>query len=211
MSFEILCTRMLNMIIRVSNETREKIDSEYNRFMADPNNMARLKMKLSYNQRVFLETLTDVAHEQVDEAEAKDRLLLFQESILLFNARPELVPNAPIETMKQGISFKNKPDDFEELIVIMKVWINSVKRAKRPINRLAARFATWYKLPLYAAFVVLLTITFTAGIHLAEALVFAKTINFAEQIAIIIGAGYMSFATGKGIFFKLLAENELNK
>ena len=47
------------MIINVSNETREKIDTEFNRFMEDPNNMARLRMKLSYNQRAFLDALKE--------------------------------------------------------------------------------------------------------------------------------------------------------
>lgn len=194
------------MVIQVSEETRKKIDTEFNRFMEDPNNMARLKMKLSYDQRVFIDTLKEAAGAETDESVAKDKLLLFQQAILMFNARPELVPNAPIETIKKSITFKNKPDDFEELIVVMKVWISSVKKAKRPINRLAATFATWHKILLYAAFVIILSVTFTAGLHLAEAVILGRLVDMAEQIAIMIGAGYMSFATGKGIFFKLLGE-----
>lgn len=192
------------MTIQVSNETRKKIDTEYNRFMEDPNNMARLKMKLSYDQRVFIDALKEALNSETDESNAKDKLLLFQEAILMFNARPELVPNAPIDVMRKGITFKNKTDDFEELIVMMKIWIASVKRAKRPINRLAAFFARLHKLPLYAAFVFILSVTFTAALHLLEALVFGQIIDVAEQLAIIIGAGYLSLAAGKGIYFKLL-------
>ncbi|SCZ81658.1 hypothetical protein [Pseudobutyrivibrio xylanivorans] len=195
------------MIIKVSNETREKIDTEFNRFMEDPNNMARLRMKLSYNQRAFLDALKEAASSDTDKLNAKDKLLLFQEAILMFNARPELVPNAPIEVMRKGITFKNKPDDFEELLVMMKIWVNSVKRAKRPINRLAASFARWYTLPLYAAFVLTLSATFTAGLHMAEAIFLGKAIAIVKQLAIIVGAGFISLASGKGIFFKMLAEN----
>lgn len=195
------------MIINVSNETREKIDTEFNRFMEDPNNMARLRMKLSYNQRAFLDALKEAASSDTDKLNAKDKLLLFQEAILMFNARPELVPNAPIEVMRKGITFKNKPDDFEELLVMMKIWVNSVKRSKRPINRLAAGFARWYTLPLYALFVLTLSATFTAGIHLAEAIFLGKTIAIVKQLAIIVGAGFLSLASGKGIFFKTIAEN----
>ena len=175
--------------------------------MADPSNMARLKMKLSYDQRVFIDALKEAANAETNELEARDKILLFQEAILLFNNSPEFVPNAPIEVMKKGINFKNKPDDFEELLVIMRVWINSVKRSKRPVNRLAASFARWYKLPLYAAFVLILSATFTAGIHLAEDIFFGQTVDMVKQIAIIIGTGFLALASGKGIFFKLLAEN----
>lgn len=199
------------MIINVSDETREKINKEFARFMEDPNNMARLKMKLTYNQRVFLETFKDAAHTDSENVEAKDRDLLFQQSMLMFNAKPELVPNAPIELLKKNITFQKKTDDFEQLLIIMKVWISSVKKSKRPVNRLAAVFARWSKLPLYAFFVFILTASFTAGIHILELFLFAKPTNIFEQIAILISSGFFSVSAAKGIILRILAENELKK
>lgn len=199
---------MLSMTIQISNETRQKINNEYNRFMEDPSNMARLKMRLSHDQRLFIDALKEAAINEEDSYESKDKLLLFQEAILLFNNSPEFVPNAPIEVMRKGITFKNKPDEFEELIVIMRVWINSVKKTKRPINRLGLAFAKWNKLILYTAFILILSLAFTSGIHLVEAIFLDYILEIAKQIAIIIGSGYLSLALGKGIFFKLTAENK---
>ncbi|SDI85180.1 hypothetical protein SAMN05421493_13223 [Pseudobutyrivibrio sp. 49] len=176
--------------------------------MEDPSNMARLKMKLSYNQRMFIDALKEAANTEDDSLEAKDKLLLFKEAILLFNNSPEFVPNAPIDVMRQGITFKNNPDDFEELIVMLRVWINSVKKSRKPTNRLAIGFARWNKLPLYVAFVLLLSSMFSSGLHLTEALILGHTMDYIKQIAIVIGTGYLSYASGRGIYYKILAEND---
>ena len=118
------------MKVIVSQKTREIINNEYTRFIADPNNLARLKMKLTFEQRNFIESLQEAYNKQADKAKDEDRLLIFQEAILAFNARPELVPNAPIDLMKQNVTFKDSPDDFEQLIVLIKVWKNSLERSK---------------------------------------------------------------------------------
>lgn len=94
------------MKVIVSEKTREKINSEYTRFMADPNNLARLKMKLTLDQRVFIESLQESYRMQAENSKDKDKLLLLQEAILTFNARPELVPNAPIDLMKKMLHSK---------------------------------------------------------------------------------------------------------
>ncbi|SDB32863.1 hypothetical protein SAMN02910298_01580 [Pseudobutyrivibrio sp. YE44] len=193
------------MKIVVSEKTRETIDKEFSRFMADPNNLARLKMKLTYNQRVFIENLQQVYNEESGSMEAEDKLLLFQEAILTFNARPELVPNAPIDMLRKSINFKNTPDDFEELIVMIKVWKNSLRRSKRPVNKLGVFFGAWPKPVLYAAFVAILTTAFMALLNVATHFYIYSNVDFA-QLTIAVITGFLSIASGKGIYFRLLTE-----
>lgn len=209
----ILCDKkrdIYNMKIVVSEKTRETIDKEFGRFMSDPANLARLKMKLSYNQRMFIETLQDVYNEESGNLDARDRLLLYQEAMLTFNARPELVPNAPIDIMKESISFKNTPDTFEQLIVMIKMWKNSVRRSKRPVNRLGIFFAKWYKVVLYPFFVAALTTTFIS-ILTALTTFYEYGVFDTMHVSIAVVVGFISIAAGKGIYFRLLAENITNK
>ncbi len=194
------------MKIIVSEKTRESLDKEFKRFMEDPNNLARLKMKLSYNQRMFIETLQEVYNEESENLDAKDKLLLFQEAMLTFNARPELVPNAPIDLLRKNISFKGSPDNFEQLIVMIKMWKTSVQKSKRPVNRLGLFFAKWYKLVLYPFFVASLTATFTSILRAATSYLFYKEVS-ALHISIAIVTGFVSVAAGKGICLRLLAED----
>lgn len=194
------------MKIIVSENTRQALDREFNRFMEDPSNLACLKMKLSYNQRVFIETLQEVYNEESENLDEKDKLLLFQEAILTFNARPELVPNAPIDLMRENLKFKNAPDNFEQLIVMIKMWRNSVRRSKRPVNRLGVFFAKWFKIILYPFFVALLTATFTSILITAERLLVYSQLD-TMHIATVIVAGFVSIAAGKGIYFRLIAED----
>ena len=191
------------MKIIVSENTRQILDREYNRFMEDPGNLARLKMKLSYNQRVFIETLQEVYNEESGTLDARDKLLLFQEAILTFNARPELVPNAPIDLMRENLRFKNAPDNFEQLIVMIKMWKNSVRKSKKPVNRLGMFFAKWYKIILYPFFVSVLTATFTSILMTAERLLLYNQLDTMHLAAAIV-AGFVSIAAGKGIYFRLM-------
>ncbi len=193
------------MKIVVSEKTRETINKEYNRFMADPNNLARLKMKLTFNQRIFIESLQEAYESQSGHLNAEDKLLLLQEAILTFNARPELVPNAPIELLKRNITFKDSPDDFEQLIVLMKIWRNSLRRSKRPINRLGLFFARWTKGILYTSFVVTLTATFTSMLTAAMRYIVYNQFD-SRHISIAIVAGFVSIAAGKGIYYRILSE-----
>lgn len=194
------------MKIIVSDKTRETINNEYTRFMADPNNLARLKMKLTLNQRVFIESLQEAYNNQSNNLEADDKLLLLQEAILTFNARPELVPNAPIELMKKNISFKDSADDFEQLLVLIKVWKNSIKRSRRPVNRLGIFFAKWYKMLLYPFFVATLTVTFTSILNVLTTYFLYNQFDV-TYFGLVIIAGFVSIAAGKGIYFRLLSEN----
>ena len=196
------------MKIIVSDKTRETINKEYTRFMSDPNNLARLKMKLTLNQRVFIDTLQETYNNQSVEAKSDDKLLLLQQAILTFNARPELVPNAPIDLLRQKVTFKGSPDDFEQLIVFIKVWKNSLKRSKRPINRLGVFFAKRNKILLYPFFVAVLTATITAILNEATDLWVFSRVDF-RSLAFVIVAGFVSIAAGKGIFFRIVAENEI--
>jgi len=193
------------MKIVVSEKTRETINKEYNRFMSDPNNLARLKMKLTFNQRIFIESLQEAYESQSGHLNAEDKLLLLQEAILTFNARPELVPNAPIELLKRNITFKDSPDDFEQLIVLMKIWRNSLRRSKRPINRLGLFFARWTKGILYTSFVVTLTATFTSMLTAAMRYIVYNQLD-SRHISIAIVAGFVSIAAGKGIYYRILSE-----
>jgi len=193
------------MKIVVSEKTRETINKEYNRFMSDPNNLARLKMKLTFNQRIFIESLQEAYESQSGHLNAEDKLLLLQEAILTFNARPELVPNAPIELLKRNITFKDSPDDFEQLIVLMKIWRNSLRRSKRPINRLGLFFARWTKGILYTSFVVTLTATFTSMLTAAMRYIVYNQFD-SRHISIAIVAGFVSIAAGKGIYYRILSE-----
>jgi hypothetical protein len=173
--------------------------------MADPNNLARLKMKLTFNQRIFIESLQEAYESQSGHLNAEDKLLLLQEAILTFNARPELVPNAPIELLKRNITFKDSPDDFEQLIVLMKIWRNSLRRSKRPINRLGLFFARWTKGILYTSFVVTLTATFTSMLTAAMRYIVYNQFD-SRHISIAIVAGFVSIAAGKGIYYRILSE-----
>lgn len=195
------------MKVIVSEKTREIINNEYARFMADPNNLARLKMKLTFEQRNFIESLQEAYNKQADKSKDEDRLLIFQEAILAFNARPELVPNAPIDLMKQNVSFKDSPDDFEQLIVLIKVWKNSVERSKRPVNRLAVSFAKWPQLALYPMFVGTLTAAFTSILNaLTTYYIYSQTdIN---NILIAVVGLYASIILGKGIYLRLLVSGK---
>ena len=197
------------MKIIVSDKTRETINSEYSKFMEDPNNLARLKMKLTLNQRIFVESLQEAYNNQSNNIEAEDKLLLLQEAILTFNARPDLVPNAPIDLMKKNIAFKDSADDFEQLLVLMKVWKNSIRRSKRPINRLGVFFAKWNKIILYPFFVATLTTTFTFILNVVTSFLFYNQLD-TRHLSIAIMAGFVSIAAGKGIYFRILSENLIN-
>ena len=192
------------MKVIVSEKIREIINNEYIRFMADPNNLARLKMKLTFNQRIFIESLQEAYNKKTSKVKDEDRLLLLQEAILTFNARPELVPNAPIDLMKRNVVFKNSPDDFEQLIVLIKIWKNSVERSKRPGNRLAVFFAKWPKFILYPLFVGTLTAAFISALNaLTISYIYSKfDIN---HLLLAIITMYASIIIGKGIYFRVLA------
>lgn len=194
------------MKIIINEKTRETINNEYARFMADPNNLARLKMKLTLNQRIFIETLQEAYNNQSNELEAEDKLLLLQQAILTFNAKPELVPNAPIDLLKKNVTFKESTDDFEQLIVLIKIWKNSVKRANRPINRLAIFFAKLYKIVLYPFFVASLTATFTAILNVLTTYVLLNQLD-SWHLGMAVILGFVSIAAGKGIYLRILSEN----
>lgn len=195
------------MKVIVSEKTREIINNEYTRFMADPNNLARLKMKLAFEQRNFIESLQEAYNKQADKTKDADRLLIFQEAILAFNARPELVPNAPIDLMKQNVTFKDSPDDFEQLIVLIKVWKNSVERSKRPVNRLAVFFAKWPKLALYPMFVGTLTATFTSILNALTTYYIYGQADINNILITVVGL-YASIILGKGIYLRLLVSGK---
>ncbi len=193
------------MKIIVSEKTREKINIEYARFIKDPNNLARLKMKLTLNQRIFLESLQE-AYDNSNNIQEEDRQLLLQEAILTFNAEPELVPNVPIDLMKKKVTFKESVDDFEQLLILIKVWKNSIRRSKRPINRLAIFFARWSKIILYPFFVATLTAAFTS-ILTTTSTVFAFNYLDTKYIGIAIVSAFVSLAAGKGIYLRIVSEN----
>ena len=195
------------MKVIVSQKTREIINNEYTRFMADPNNLARLKMKLTSEQRNFIESLQEAYNKQADKAKDEDRLLIFQEAILAFNARPELVPNAPIDLMKQNVTFKDSPDDFEQLIVLIKVWKNSVERSKRPVNRLAVSFAKWPKLALYPMFVGTLMAAFTSILNALTTYYIYSQADINNILIAVVGL-YASIILGKGIYIRLLVSGK---
>ncbi len=194
------------MKVIVSEKTREKINSEYTRFMADPNNLARLKMKLTLDQRVFIESLQESYRMQAENSKDKDKLLLLQEAILTFNARPELVPNAPIDLLKKNVTFKDSPDDFEQMIVLIKVWKTSVDRSKKPINRLGVFFAKWPKYVLYPIFVSTLITVFLNILNLLTTYYIYSTVDIGS-IVLVLGAIFMSTAIGRAIYFRILAIN----
>ncbi len=198
------------MNIQISDKTRETIDKEYSRFMADPNNLARLKMKLSYNQRVFIDTLLDTYNNGTDNLKAEDKLLLFQEAILSFNARPELVPNAPIDLLKKSLSAENTADEFEQLIFLIRAWRTSVNKSKRPLNRLGMFFGVWYKFLLYPFFVATLTATFTSLLKAGVGFLIFSKIDI-PSIVVALLAGFVSLAAGRGIYFRLMADNIMNE
>lgn len=195
------------MKVIVSQKTREIINNEYTRFMADPNNLARLKMKLTSEQRNFIESLQEAYNKQADKAKDEDRLLIFQEAILAFNARPELVPNAPIDLMKQNVTFKDSPDDFEQLIVLIKVWKNSVERSKRPVNRLAVSFAKWPQLALYPMFVGTLMAAFTSILNALTTYYIYSQADINNILIAVVGL-YVSIILGKGIYLRLLVSEK---
>lgn len=195
------------MKLIVSEKTREIINNEYTRFMADPNNLARLKMKLTSEQRNFIESLQEAYNKQADKAKDADRLLIFQEAILAFNARPELVPNAPIDLMKQNVTFKDSPDDFEQLIVLIKVWKNSVERSKRPVNRLAVSFAKWPQLALYPMFVGTLMAAFTSILNALTTYYIYSQADITNILIAVVGL-YVSIILGKGIYLRLLVSEK---
>ena len=196
------------MKIIASEKTRESINNEYKRFMADPNNLARLKMKLTFNQRIFIEALQEAYNSNNSQLDAEDKLLLLQETILSFNARPELVPDAPIDLMKKNVTFKGTPDDFEQMLVLIKIWRSSLIRSKRPINRLGVFFGKWYKAILYPFFVAALTATFTSILTTGTTFYVFNRFDV-MHFAIAIVAGFISIAAGRGIYFRLLAESTL--
>lgn len=194
------------MKIIASEKTRQSINNEYKRFMADPNNLARLKMKLTFNQRIFIEALQEAYDSNTSQLDAEDKLLLLQEAILAFNARPELVPDAPIDIMKKNVDFKGSPDDFEQMLVLIKIWRSSLIRARRPINRLSMFFAKWYKTILYPFFVAALTATFTSILTTGATYLVFNQMDF-MHLAEAVVAGFISIAAGRGIYFRVLAEN----
>lgn len=198
------------MKIIVSDKTRKAINNEYARFMEDPMNLARLKMKLTFNQRIFIETFQEAYNNKTDSINNEDKLLLMQEAILSFNANPELVPNAPIELLKRSVTFNGTPDDFEQLLVLIKVWRNSVNRSKRPINRLAMFFAKWYKMVLYPFFVVSLSGMFTSILSIGTTYFIYRQID-TMYLSIAIVLAFVSVAAGKGIYYRILAENTLKE
>ncbi len=194
------------MKIIASEKTRESINNEYKLFMADPNNLARLKMKLTFNQRIFIEALQEAYASNTSQLNAEDKLLLLQEAILAFNARPELVPDAPIDTMKKNVTFKGSPDDFEQMLVLIKIWRSSLIRARRPINRLSMFFAKWNKTILYPFFVAALTATFTSILTTGATYLIFNQLDY-MHLAEAVVAGFISIAAGRGIYFRVLAEN----
>ncbi len=194
------------MKVIASEKTREMISTEYHRFMDDPNNLARLKMKLSTNQRSFIEAFQEAYKKETSAEDVDDRLLLFQESMLMFSISPELVPNAPIELMRKKIKIKNTTDDFEQLILMIKVWRNSINKAKRPINRMSVFLARRNKFILYPIFVVALALALTSILNLATYYFIYNGLE-TRQLAMAIVAGFVSVAAGKGIIVKFIAAN----
>jgi len=196
------------MKIIASEKTRESINNEYKRFMADPNNLARLKMKLTLNQRIFIDALQEAYDTNDSQLDAEDKLLLLQETILSFNARPELVPDAPIDIMKKNVTFKGAPDDFEQMLVLIKIWRSSLIRSRRPINRLGVYFAKWYKFVLYPFFVATLTAALTSILTTGTTYLIFNQLDY-MHLAMAIVAGFVSIAAGRGIYFRVLAEATL--
>lgn len=196
------------MKIKVSKKTRETINAEYKRFMADPTNIEGLKRKLSYNQRVFLESFKDAYQDESGDIDPQDKLLLFQEAMLTFSVKPELVPNAPIDFLKSNISFKEAPDDFEQLLIMIKVWSNSIKRSKNPLNKLAVFFGKWYKLALYPFFVTMLTVTFTSALNIGTSSLLYHHFD-TLSISTFVVTAIVSISAGRGIYFRILAEHNL--
>lgn len=122
--------------------------------------------------------------------------------IEMYNRKPELVPNAPLELLRKCLPRGRRMSEFQEMVEIMKYWSDSVRTNKRPINRLVKKMVILPKPIIYVAFIATLVITLTAGINIIQAIGFGLSFTVLKYVLLFIGAGFLSMALAKTVVMK---------
>ncbi len=188
--------------MNLNKELLEKEVDEFGWFKEDLEALEALLSKVTYDQRVFLNTLKEVVDADMDSDEWAYEHLVLQGCIEMYTRKPELIPNASLDILKKCLPKKKRLGEFQEMLEIMTYWADSVSSNRRPINKLAAKFVLIPKLILYPAFVAVLVVVFMAVLQLISAVVTGLSVVVLKHVLIFIIAGYFSIALGKAIILK---------
>ena len=189
-------------MIDLNKDYLENEVDEFGWFKEDLEALEALLSKVTYDQRVFLNTLKEVVDADMNSEAWAYEHMVFQGCIEMYTRKPELIPNASLDILKKCLPKKKHLCEFQELLEIMTLWADSVRSNRRPINKLAAKLVLIPKLILYPAFVSVLVVVFLAVIQLIQTVGAGLSAVIMKQVFTIIVVGYFSVALGKAIILK---------
>ena len=188
--------------MNLNDDIFEKETDDFSWFVEDLEAFESLLSKLTYNQRVFLNTFKEIV-----ESDNESEDWLYQHYVLagcieMYSRRPDLVPDAPMALLKRCVPYTTHKNEFQQMVDIMTRWADSVRQNKKPINRLVSIFLKLPRYLIYAAFVAVLVFALTSGIQLVQISSYGFSVMLVKQILRIIVSGFVTVALGKAVFIK---------
>ncbi len=163
----------------------------------------RLLKKVTFNQRVFLNTLKEIVDADISSEEWFFETMLFSGYIELYDRANELIPDAPIDTLKKYLPEKQYSTEFYEMIAIMEYWVELMEANKKPSNQLILKLVRLPELIVYGLFVAVLVVLFVAGLNIIQAFSVGLSIGIIKYILLLGVAGYFSVIMAKTVILKI--------
>ncbi len=163
----------------------------------------RLLKKVTFNQRVFLNTLKEIVDADISSEEWFFETMLFSGYIELYDRANELIPDAPIDTLKKYLPEKKYQTEFYEMIAIMEYWVELMEANKKPSNQLILKLVRLPELIVYGLFVAVLVVLFVAGLNIIQAFSVGLSIGIIKYILLLGVAGYFSVIMAKTVILKI--------